>query len=133
MTRAYIDYGVRSGKTARQWGGIDPETPIAGFYRMRLGAGTVAVGIRLWFGPPHDPVTGEELDRSWRWQAQADDGAMLDMARVWPSCAKNPITEADFKARQHRTAWAQQAAPQSAYADRRRKYDPLSRATPLPF
>lgn len=105
--------------------GFDPSTPVPGFYRMRLGAGQLRIGIRLWYGPPHDPVTGEELDRSWRFQAQADDGEFLDMERVWPACAKDRISEADFIARQGRTAWAQQAAPESAYADRRHKYDPL--------
>lgn len=113
--------------------GFDASVPVAGFYRMRLGAGTIRVGIRIWYGPPRDPVTGEELDRSWRWQAVADDGDLLDLEQVWPACAREPISEADFKARVHRRAWAQQAAPQSGYADRRKIYDPLSSETPLPF
>lgn len=114
-------------------GGLDASEPVAGFYKMRLVAGTVAVGIRLFNGPPADPVTGEPLDRSWRWQAIADDGELLDMERVWPACAKTPISEADYRAMQGRRQWAREQAPDSAYADRRRKYDPLSSATPLPF
>lgn len=113
--------------------GYDPARPVAGFYRMRLKAGGIRVGIRIWHGPPHDPVTGEELDRSWRWQAQADDGELLDLLHVWPACAKHPITEADFNARRERHLWARQAAPDSAYADRRKIHDPLSLSTPLPF
>lgn len=113
--------------------GFDPDKPVAGFYRMRLGAGQLRVALRLWYGPPLDPVTGEELDRSWRWQAHTADGELLEMERVWPACAKDRITEQDFKLRQRRTEWAQQAAPESAYADRRNKYDPLSVSTPLPF
>lgn len=113
--------------------GYDPAVPVAGFYRMRLNAGGIRIGIRIWKGPPHDPVTGEELDRSWRWQAQAADGELLDLERVWPACAKDPISEEAFNARRDRGVWAQQAAPDSAYADRRKAYDPLSLNTPLPF
>ena len=127
---AYADMGGRPVNTA---GSFDPSVPVAGFYRMRFGAGTVAFAIKVWFGPPHDPVTGEELDRSWRWQARADDGELLDMERVWPACAKTPISEADYTARCNRRTWAQSAAPDSAYAARGRKYDSLSASTPLPF
>jgi hypothetical protein len=118
---------------ARQFDGLDVETPVAGFYRVRMGAGTVAIGVRLWFGAPLDPVTGEELDRGHRWQAQADDGSFLDFERVWPACARDPITEADFDARRARRAWARENAPDSAYAELGRKVDRLSRSEPLPF
>lgn len=128
-SRPYAD----GAELARTFSGLDAETPIAGFYRVRMGAGTVAVAIKIWLGPPHDPVTGEVMDRSWRWQAQADDGELLDLDRVWPACAKSPISEIDFRARQGRRRWAQSVAPESAYADRRKRYDPLSTATPLPF
>lgn len=128
-SRPYAD----GAEFARTFTGLDAETPVAGFYRIRLGAGTVALAIKIWFGPPHDPVTGEEMDRSWRWQVQADDGELLELDRVWPACARSPITEADFHARQGRRRWAQSSAPDSAYADRRKRYDPLSTATPLPF
>ena len=126
-------YAAMGGKPLHVAGALDVSTPVAGFYRMKLGAGTVKVGIKLWYGPPHDPVTGEELDRSWRWQAIVDDGAYIDFERVWPACGKEPIAEADFNARAHRRAWAEQHAPDSAYAARGRKYDPLSTNTPLPF
>ena len=55
------------------------DTPIPGFYRMRLRSGGQPVGVRVWFGPPADPVTGEELDRSWRWQATVFDRDEDDM------------------------------------------------------
>lgn len=133
IRRDATPYGARTVRAVAVHGALDVNEPVAGYYRMRLGRGTVACGIRVWFGPPHDPVTGEELDRSWRWQAVADDGELIDFDRVWPACARDPISEADFRYRQNRRAWAQKAAPDSAYADRRRKYDSLSASTPLDF
>ncbi|ALC12516.1 hypothetical protein [Sphingopyxis sp. 113P3] len=132
MTRSARPYAA-GAENAQRFDGIDVEEPVAGFYRIRLGAETVAVGIRLWFGAPLDPLTGEELDRGWRWQAQADDGSILDFERVWPACARDPITEADFNARRARRAWARENAPDSAYAELGRKVDRLSRSEPLPF
>ncbi|MGF7152646.1 hypothetical protein [Novosphingobium gossypii] len=112
--------------------GVDVETPVAGFYRYRLGQGTVRGGVRLWYGPPHDPVTGEELDRSWRWQAEFD-GEPIDFDRVWPACAKDPLTDAEYRALISRRAWARQHAPDSAYAQIGRRHDPLAASAPLPF
>lgn len=132
MTRSARPYAAGAA-SARTFEGFDTEVPVEGHYRVRMGAGTVAIGIRLWFGPPLDPVTGEELDRGHRWQAQADDGEMIELDRVWPACARSPISEADFRVRQGRRRWAEEAAPDSAYANRGQKYDPLSTDTPLPF
>lgn len=132
MTRSSRPYAA-GAETARQFDGLDVETPVAGFYRVRIGAETVAVGVRLWFGAPLDPVTGEELDRGWRWQAQADDGSFLEFERVWPACARDPITEDSFNARRARREWAREHAPNSAYAELGRKVDRLSRSEPLPF
>jgi hypothetical protein len=133
VRRPSIPYGENAVRAVAVAGAVDVETPVAGFFRIRLGAGTIAVGVRIFNGPPADPVTGERLDRSYRWQAIADDGELLDWDRVWPACAKNPITEADFKARQARRTWAEQAAPDSSYANRKRRYDPLSSTEVLPF
>jgi len=59
----------------------------------------VPVPVRIWFGPPFDPDTGEELDRSWRWQVLVN-GQTLEayaasrhrepaeqLERIWPRCA----------------------------------------------
>lgn len=138
MTRSARPYADGAAAT-RTFAGFSTDVPVAGYYRIRIGAGTVAIGIRLWFGPPinheadGDPEAEPVLDRSYRWQAQADDGDLIDLERVWPACAKSPITEEDFRMRQGRRRWAQQAAPDSAYADRKRRYDPLSRSEVLPF
>lgn len=112
--------------------GIDVSVPVAGFYRCRLARQTVIGGVRIWFGPPHDPVTGEEMDRSWRWQAQFD-GEPIDFDRVWPLCAGTPISEQDYRALVARRQWASQHAPESAYAGVGRRFDLLSDHHPLPF
>ena len=124
----YADMALRRSERA----GADVSRPVAGFYRYRLGRGTVRGGVRIWFGPPHDPVTGEELDRGWRWQAEFD-GEPIDFLRVWPACTGEPITEQEYRAMIARKAWAREHAPGSAYAERGRRLDPLSTDNPLPF
>ncbi|HUD92304.1 hypothetical protein [Sphingobium sp.] len=131
MSRAQITY-ADARSTAPQAAGIDVEKPVAGYFRFRLGRDTVRGGVRIWFGPPHDPVTGEEMDRSWRWQAEFD-GEPIDFDRCWPACAKDPISEADYCAMINRRAWARQHAPDSAYATPTATIDLLSRSHPLPF
>lgn len=138
MTRSARPYAAGAA-AARTFAGFNVEVPVEGFYRVRLGADTIALGVRIWFGAPinheaaGDPEAEPVLDRSYRWQAQLDTGEIIDLERVWPACARSPISEADFRMRQGRRRWAQQAAPDSAYAERGRKYDPLSSREPLPF
>jgi hypothetical protein len=72
------------------------------------------------------------MDRSWRWQAEFD-GEPVDLDRVWPECVGRPITETEYQALVARREWAKQHAPDSSYADPRRKRDLLSRSEPLPF
>lgn len=131
MSRRRLDYSDRS-RRGEPYAGIDVSTPVAGYYRFRFGVGRIRGGVRVWFGPPHDPVTGEELDRSWRWQALFN-GEPVDFDRVWPACGGDPITEADYQHYCERTAWARENAPESAYADTKRWHDPLSTSSPLPF
>ena len=131
MSRAGLVY-AKGASTTSVAGSVDVSTPKAGFYRYRLGQGTVRGGVRLWHGPPHDPVTGEEMDRSWRWQAEFD-GEPIDFDRVWPACAKEEITEAEHRALINRRAWARENAPDSAYAQIGRRHDPLAASAPLPF
>jgi hypothetical protein len=130
--RVSIPYAEREVRAVHVEGAVDISQPVEGFYRMRLSRGSVAVGIKLWFGAPHDPITGEELDRSWRWQALADDEP-IDLERVWPQCAAEPIAEAEYRRMVARKAWAREHAPDSAYAETGRRLDPLSLNNPLPF
>lgn len=111
--------------------GFNPDKPVAGFYSIKLRRDGPPVAIRVWFGPPLDPVTGEELDRGWRWQVQTDGGDMLDVERVWPACARSPITEGQFKHMAGLRSWAKTEAPDSPLANPAAKSDPLH--NPLPF
>ncbi|WP_305096446.1 hypothetical protein [Croceibacterium aestuarii] len=129
MSRAFRSY-TDSTAPAPARAGFDASTPVEGFYRFRLHGGAVWGVVKVWYGPPHDPVTGEELDRSWRWQALFN-GEPIDVERVWPVCAKHPSTERDYRLACKRQDWAKEHAPDSAYADPRARHDLLS--TPLPF
>ena len=124
-SRLYAD-----GAEGKTFEGFDASTPIAGYYRMKLRSGGVRGVVKLVYGPPLDPVTGEELDRSWRWQAFFN-GEMIDVERAWPGCAADPTTEEHYQRAIARQSWAQESAPDSAYADPRKKLDLLS--SPLPF
>lgn len=106
------------------------DTPTAGFYRTQLRKGSHPVGVRIWFGPPHDPVTGEELDRSWRWQAEIN-GREADINRLWPSCASDPISEAEYRRLSNLQAWGEQHAPQGPQANPGRAVDLLNCPMPL--
>lgn len=128
MTRAARTYGER--QPHRAFDGIDVESPVEGYYKMRLRAGAVYSVVWIHYGPPNDPLTGEPLDRSWRWQAHAN-GELIPFEDAWPKCAKLPATEADYRRAIARQRWAQENAPGTAYADPRAKYDPLD--SPLPF
>lgn len=123
MTRAHIDY--RAGGDATGFTGHNPDVPEAGHYRMRMRSGGVWVGVRIWHGQPNDPVTGEPMDRALRFQAEIN-GAYAEIDRVWPRCAGDPITEAEYRHLCATQQWAQQNAPESALADPRRKLDPLT-------
>lgn len=130
-TRPAIDYSApraaRVGAT-----GIDVRQPASGYYRFRLRGGAVRGAVRIWHGPPLDPVTGEELDRFWRWQAEFD-GEAIDIDRVWPACAGEPISEREYREYVARRIWAETHAPESAFAQRGKRLDPLSSQNPLPF
>lgn len=126
---AYADMGC---KPVSVDGAVEIAAPVAGFYRHKLRSGSIAGGVRLFYGPPRDPVTGEELDRSWRWQAEFN-GQPVDFDQVWPACAGAPITAAEYQTYIARQRWAEENAPDSAYADPRRKYNSLSASTPLDF
>lgn len=128
MSRAHIDYTAPRG-AGRTFDGLNPDEPVEGYYRI-WPAGGLASGIRIWFGPPLDPVTGEELDRSWRWQAH-ENGRYVELERVWPKAGKDPIDKAEYDYLTARVEHARKAAPQSPAANPRRKVDLLT--APLPF
>jgi hypothetical protein len=111
----------------------DVSAPQAGFFRHRLVSRGVFVGVRIYFDQPVDPVTGERLDRSYRWQCDVDGEPFADWDRIWPGCTGDPISESEYQTICTRRAWARENAPKSGYAEPSRKLDLLSSETPLPF
>lgn len=77
--------------------GIEPVPiwpPRAGHYQW-MNSDDTRSAILIWFGPPLDPETGEELDRSPRWQALRD-GAEIQVEEVWPLVRGREITETEY-------------------------------------
>lgn len=132
VTRDGSSYAGQAVRAVAVQGAIDITKPVAGYYRHKLRSRGVIGGVRIWFGAPHDPVTGELLDRSPRWQAELD-GEYVEFDDVWPECAKTAISERDYRELVARREWAKRNAPNSAFANPKRRYDPLSTAEPLPF
>lgn len=122
MTRAALDYSARRATAPAI--GFDADEPIEGYYATRLRFGAIRVGVRIFYGPPSDPVTGEELDRSWRWQAHVN-GRYVELDTVWPKCAGDPIDEAEYRYLCRLQRWGEQHAPDSPQADPTRCVDPL--------
>ena len=133
MTRSRRPYGEPVAYRPIPLGNaLASDTPVAGYYRHRLRSRTVAGAVRIWHGPPMDPVTGEEMDRCWRWQASFN-GEYVEIDDVWPVCAREPINEREHDRLIAQRDWAREHAPRSAYAEAGRKVDLLSLDTPLPF
>lgn len=129
MTRSSRPYADGS-EVKRTFEGHDAETPEAGYYRHKLKSGGVLVGVRIWFGAPCDPVTGEEMDRGHRFQAHVN-GEYIDLERVWPYCADDPISEAEYAYLTQRQAWARENAPSDPHANPTRKIDMMTARTPF--
>lgn len=55
----------------------------AGFYETRLVKGGPPVAVRIAYLPPDDPVTGEPLDRSYRWRCWIGGQEIEDQGRIW--------------------------------------------------
>jgi len=128
VTRRGLIYSERQAPVQAE--GFDADVPVAGFYRTRLARSGVYVGVKVWFGQPKDPVTGELLDRSLRWQAEAN-GAPIDLERVWPGCAEDPITEQEHAFLIDQQRWGAANAPDSPQANPTRSANPLT--SPLLF
>lgn len=105
------------------------DQPQEGYYKTRLVKGGVWCPVRIWYGQPLDPVTGELLDRSPRWQALRN-GEEYDAASVWNWCCGNPISEADYNHMMAVKEWAEKHAPDEPEANPRRAID-LRTAAPV--
>ena len=125
--RKHLDYSVR---TSVQASGFNPDEPVEGWYRLKLVSGAVFVAVHIRFGAPLDPIDGSELDRAPCWQATAN-GEQISLGRVWPKCASEPIDKAEADYLIAAADWAKKNAPDSAFANPRRRINPLTAATPF--
>ena len=118
------------------------DAPVAGFYQW-LRHGRPAVPVRIWFGPPLDPETGEEMDRSWRWQMLAAGRPVVALeedrdgpfdpvwADVWPQVSHDPIPPSEYEFLIATIRHAESYDPDSPFAKPFRKID--LRSATLPF
>lgn len=110
----------------REQGGAD--ALVEGYYLIqRRRARRVDIPVRIWFGAPTDPDTGEALDRSHRWQIEIAGHAFIEpltlggitfsaVTDFWPGIALEPIDATDYRFRLERAAWSQQHDPDDAMA-----------------
>lgn len=91
-----------------------------GFFKTRLAKGGRLVGVRIWHGPPVDPVTGEVLDRSWRWQCEVE-GEEFSLEKVWPYCTRWPSDAEEYEHLKSLRAWGVEHMPDSPEANPYRK------------
>ncbi len=91
------------------------DIPSPGFYRFRRVKGGPWVAAEITFGPAVDPVTGETLDRSPRFDVRVSGAAvtgpeakwMLDRVHHWGQ----PITESEHALLCATRDWALKHAP----------------------
>ena len=106
---------------------------VEGYY-LRERRDCVSMPVRVWFGPPLDPVTGEELDRTWRWQVM-EAGQLVEeieqIARIWPKVMRAPTTKQEYEYRLARIEWARENDPSDPFGAVYGKID--LRTAPLPF
>ena len=69
------------------------DEPRAGTYYMRRVKNGPKLAVVIWHGPPRDPLTGELLDRSHRWQAHVN-GEEADPWAIWSRC--RPIERPEY-------------------------------------
>lgn len=105
---------------------FDIAKPVAGYYRRKLVKGGVWMPVKLWFGPPLDPDTGEELDRSHRWQAMDGDRLVAgeaDIQDIWTRCCREPINATEYFYLVKDREWCRENAPHLPEANPTKRVD----------
>lgn len=114
-----------------------------GFFRWDR-RGRVPVPARVWFAAPRDPVTGEPLDRSWRWQFEfngyelesfaSEIGAEPEdvLSQFWPKARDARIDRAEYEYLVDTVHHARAHDPYSPFSSARGKVDLLSATIPTP-
>lgn len=89
---------------------------------MRRRRGAPPVGIRIYFDHPRDPEGQRLVDRGMRWHAD-ENGVEIDIETVWPQCARERITEDEYRYMVDAFRFAVSNAPMDPRATPRRKTD----------
>lgn len=121
---------LRTGKPAPPRGAsYDSEVPVAGCYRIRLRRGGPPVALRIWLGASVDPATGDEVEeRSSAWQCSINGMKRVPVEDYWPSCAREPISQAEHD----RIAAASRTMnPDDPFYDVRKPVNRLTAALPF--
>lgn len=122
-TGAFVNRGKYAGEAPRQ---VDQPEP--GFFKLRLARGGPWVPARIWYGPPIDPITGEDLDRSPRLQAQTFDfeptADFVRICKVWTHGVR--IDEAEYDFMRASIAYAKAHRPSDPIANPFRTVDVAS-------
>lgn len=118
---------------------------VEGCYLLKVGEGRVDVPIRIWFGPPIDPIDGTELDRRARWQIHVNGieygdpdyppviaGRPVDhLDQIWPRCATMPIPVEEYNYRVDRAEYAEEWDQDDPFARTGGRVDPMQAAMPF--
>lgn len=107
-----------------------------GYYRWER-RDRVPVPVRIWFGPPADPVTGETLERSHRWQVTVGgktlgDPGCPELEDFWPRCAGNRVDQAEHDFLIATAGYAREHDAFSPFADARGRINLLNATIPIP-
>lgn len=110
--------------------------PRPGYYAMSLVRGGPRVAVRIWYGAAI--IGGEEQDRSHDWRVEIDGRAdrweldeatgyrcrvALEIDRAWPFCAREPITESEYRYLVAHAGWAREHSPDHPKARPRQAVD----------
>lgn len=106
------------------------------FYAVVLAKGAAAVPLKLWFGPPVDPDTGEELDRAPRWncirngESVGIEEAAFLVDNQDPIIKGIEIDEDEYEFLTVRNSHDREHDPESPFANPRQRID-LTKIPPI--
>lgn len=121
--------------SSRELAPVQAWPPTAGYYSTSLVRRGPRVAVRIWFGPA--VIDGEEQDRAPGWYCEVDGRTdrlerddtgyrcrvPLDVDTVWPFCAKDPITESEYRYLLAHARWAKEHRPEHPKASPRQAVD----------
>jgi hypothetical protein len=103
-----------------------------GLYAITLAKNAPEVGCLVAYGPPIDPLTGETLDRSYRWSVWINGKEVHNSPAQYDRLLiGRVITEAYYRWLLADRAWARQHAPDSPEANPRQRVEKPTK-TPAP-